>query len=912
MSAVRMSKNRIMGDTEHVKHHIWLVVLSVLLTISLSQPVKARVVGVMFDDSRSLAPTFNTTLYAAKLLISLLPPDDRAFAVRVSNPSRVEALPVDTVKARQESLALLEDWQAKGLKTPVGALTKLLREVARETRPGEEASLILLTDGEFDPDPPPAVMDELQTLRDGFRGRILRVFFVSINPANAPRSGKYKGVTFREIIQRQGIARKLTELFGRPGAFDDTIEVQSSSALYRQLTDIVGELLGADPTVRNDREMAVAGNSIRLTLPFPVDGLGIVLPDAPRGAAPNLVAVETADKAKFDKGRADSLTVAMARPDNSDWPQLASTIARYFPTNPLPAGDVRLIFDRPIGGRATPILHSRITPRWTLGVNDVQWSDNDGMLGAMVAAAGQKAVLRVVLADDARQGAPVAPSSLRERPTVILRSRGQPDRELTRDEASGAFVTTLDFPVRPETEQYPQNFQIILRFPGYYQSNGAPLRVEVKPPVALGVSAGPPAGDSAPCENCQPDVIPLVYRSGAAEPARLVVPVVLTPSDYVGPVVWRLAEEPPKGMSIRLLADGLPPLLLDHRNGVTARVQRPGADQFKLEISVAGPDLTRDLVVPKVVASIPAADKPVTVAPLGGLSIKILVPPLVVMRADNSSISPAEPLTLPPRAPGGAPEDKTTREIVIHGLLDGERLSDGQAVITLRVPWFPLPVARFQLEPTGDNRAVPVDKGEWWLLSWVRVVAALLPADWIDGKLTFASNTNGRSARANLSVTLQAPGWLAVAWGLVTFVTNIWIVLVGLTSTAFAWVSAPALRFPKTALLRVEYDRFGVRVESRPLRQPWWKGIWKILLRPQDLLRPQPERYGDQYVVIEAASGGFRLLRQSNYRQRLRFDQSRETVESLFRQDPAKDYIELSWGTVLRDDEQNITLVFSG
>ncbi|RJF77497.1 VWA domain-containing protein [Azospirillum cavernae] len=866
----------------------------------------ARVVGIVFDDSRSLRPTFNTTLYAARLLIALLPPEDRAFIVRMKNPGSIEALPIATDKERRESLRALEDWEASATKTPVSSVTRILDRIARETRPGEEAALILLTDGEFDPDPQPQFFDELSVLRDRFQGRVMRVFFVAINPEEKPKSGGNKASTFREIIQRQGVARSLADQFGRTGRFDDTIEVRSGEALHSKLTEIVTTLLGGDFESRSPREFIPSGTSVGINLPFPIEGVGMVFPNAP--GVPKLRSLGAAE-IDPDKDRVSGIRVAMPKPDRPDWPQLASAVVQYMPAKPIPAGEHRLTFDGPLGSQALPVFHSRITPRWTLNIGDVQWSDSDGRLQA---AAGQKAVLRVVLSEDAQGGGALPLDRLTEMPKIILRGKGQADREMTLEPSSGAFVTTLDFPARPGTEHYTQEYQIILRYPGLYQSNGGPLRADVSPPIVPGLRADAASGDLSPCSDCGETEVPIVYRSATAEPARLLIPLTLTPATYSGPVTWRLSNAPPDGVTIRLMADGRAPVVLDHRNGAMLGMRKAQGGRFTVEVAVAGADLTNALRLPELVASIPAAEKPVGLPLLAGRAIKIVTPPLVVTRANGQAITGSAPLLLAPHIVGSADAGSAAPELRIHGLLEEERLGGGNMV--LKVSVFGLPAIQMSLSPAADGRILLVPDhdavSQWWLFDWLRVLVALPPFESKLGHITYQSRKTGRSATVAINVDVLAPGISGLLWGLFLLVIELalvgWSGLWMLGSLAFGWWEASRLRFPKGAFLRVQHDRFGINAETHPLRQPLLHSLFS-----RRLFEPRPERYSDQYVTLEPISGGLRLIRRSDYSPSLRIDQSRVLIANRFRQDTSMDGIDLNWGTVLRDDDRNITMILS-
>ncbi|MBK8177292.1 MAG: hypothetical protein IPK66_19190 [Rhodospirillales bacterium] len=52
--------------------------------LALALPCQARVVGLVLDDSGSMAPIFERAQFATQLLVSVLDPDDRLYLVRLN------------------------------------------------------------------------------------------------------------------------------------------------------------------------------------------------------------------------------------------------------------------------------------------------------------------------------------------------------------------------------------------------------------------------------------------------------------------------------------------------------------------------------------------------------------------------------------------------------------------------------------------------------------------------------------------------------------------------------------------------------------------------------------------------------------------------------------------------------------
>ena len=256
------------------------VLLAVLGLFAFSLPASSaspgrKVVGVIFDDSGSMEKRIQLPAFAAQLLVSTLNPTrDRLFTIRLSdyeadlgalgqrgdplyariagegvNPKTMAALrekrfaelPKDEFGSGRPLQALVgsirDRWALPPTSnTPFGPVELMLSTLADETGPDDQAYLLILTDGEFDPVPPPiaVIRKDLAVLQARFKGP-LDVSFVLIAPDDEG------GEEARREVERQGVRRALTGMFN--GTEDKPFyQVRNSKNLVEAMFDVVARI----------------------------------------------------------------------------------------------------------------------------------------------------------------------------------------------------------------------------------------------------------------------------------------------------------------------------------------------------------------------------------------------------------------------------------------------------------------------------------------------------------------------------------------------------------------------------------------------------------------------------------------------------------------------------------------------
>ena len=135
----------------------WLVRLAALLALWLATatvfaiPAEARVVGIVFDDFGSMVSRIQVPTFGAQLLVSTLDghaDQDRLFTLRLSqvlaalgSHGQLTNLPPGGVTADS-----VRGWLAQ-------ARAPALTEVPLASQAQQQAVLVILTDGKFEPDP---------------------------------------------------------------------------------------------------------------------------------------------------------------------------------------------------------------------------------------------------------------------------------------------------------------------------------------------------------------------------------------------------------------------------------------------------------------------------------------------------------------------------------------------------------------------------------------------------------------------------------------------------------------------------------------------------------------------------------------------------------------------------------------
>jgi hypothetical protein len=284
------------------------------------------VVGLVFDDSSSMAKQIQKALFAAEIVLGSLEATDRLFVVRMNGGGgRIEEVPA----ARRAAFLreMQQTWQADG-GTPYEPLAEMLGRLVAATTPREDAALLVFTDGEFANAPPAGLAKEYEVLRARFPGRSLQAFFVALPGRTTP------------VDVRQALLTAFN------GAADvGGTDIRRASDIVPGLKGLVAVLAGADPLdpgpfLRKD------GARLSFKLPFSVRRVLLLTSGDERKAPARWLSssfpLARTPPAEFEPG--------MRAPDAGEKQRLRARLVHLEPGAPLAAGtEHRIELDRPLG-----------------------------------------------------------------------------------------------------------------------------------------------------------------------------------------------------------------------------------------------------------------------------------------------------------------------------------------------------------------------------------------------------------------------------------------------------------------------------------------------------------------------------------------------------------------------------------
>jgi hypothetical protein len=262
------------------------VVLAVLCSAAAVQPVQAKIVGVVFDDSGSMRNSYNLPLFGLQLLASTL--DGRAGGDRLlvtrfgwhlktvkeksgtDRGSNIVEVPLTPQPKLQLTIDDFASWKiVSSTGTPFGPLPLMLKALAAETPSGQDAHLIVITDGEFESGLPTKADEWRKQLVDAqdalkAQGSRLEAHFLLI--LNNTNPAKVRGV--RDTVDRQGIRSNLLEVFNGK-AESGSYQVNSFADLQRSILRIIARVSETDER-RSSAVVTRNDKTVEMNLPFAV------------------------------------------------------------------------------------------------------------------------------------------------------------------------------------------------------------------------------------------------------------------------------------------------------------------------------------------------------------------------------------------------------------------------------------------------------------------------------------------------------------------------------------------------------------------------------------------------------------------------------------------------------------------
>lgn len=632
-----------------------LLLAALLQTLAIGQAA-ARVVGVVFDDSRSMARWIQSPTFGVQLLLSTLDGrdgNDRVFTLRFSElwdafvagntlsrpPAGVHAGNVqDWLRGargpvvRQEQITtenlhqrtiddIARRWPQPVTNTPYEPIEVMLDRLTREVRDGEEAFLIIVSDGDFN-DPLP----DLGRLRQSYgvyRERLaakrakLKVDYLLIAPSSPELVRK---------VQDQGVRALLLEVFngaadGSAGGLYDVIDL---GRLQDALKDIIARVWSID-RAQQARLITPAGNSIGFETPLSVTrvvavGTGLAPNPPPRPTAQPAGVLETR-RLRSEMLESDAHPSLLGQRLRGDTTQL-----RFQPA--LPPGRHSVGFDRPVGQGVFLLFET--AARVELAVTRPDGTPARRRGDTVLLARGEPYRLEARLLDQrgAAGPAPVDLSALARRAEVsaaLETPRGpgtlalqiEPGRAL----ASGVLNAGATGPITARAQ---------VRLEGFVSPPSNTVAIEV---VDTGVAFRQDVAPAEACPGCAPDEVQVTI-AGDGQP-RPVAEVTLTPT---APIDGRA----------RLDLSGLPPgFTATWPDGTpvdpAAELPLQSGQAIRLRLSLARPE--------RAVGGTPLRLRIAALEPLSGgaevtARLRLVVPSAQLVHTSHSGGDPAAPLAL--------------------------------------------------------------------------------------------------------------------------------------------------------------------------------------------------------------------------------------------------------------------------
>jgi hypothetical protein len=260
----------------------------------------ARVIGIVFDDSGSMAPYINSPTFGVQLLLSTLDGrdgQDRVYTLRFSHLMAVlgsgDTLPGPRVGVQANNIAewlrgargpvvtreqlttealhqraiddIAAQWPHAGGGTPYEPIEVMLDQLVRDARPGEQAFLVILTDGELNNPPDLARVRRSYT---AYRAALaakqatLKVDFLLIAPSLPGRVA---------LVEQQGVRPLMLEMFNgaADGSSGGRYDITDLGQMQDALKDIIARIWSTD-RAQQARLITPTGNTVGFETPLSV------------------------------------------------------------------------------------------------------------------------------------------------------------------------------------------------------------------------------------------------------------------------------------------------------------------------------------------------------------------------------------------------------------------------------------------------------------------------------------------------------------------------------------------------------------------------------------------------------------------------------------------------------------------
>lgn len=267
---------------------LWLVAS----IAALGSTANARIVGVVFDDSGSMASRINLPAFGVQLLASTLDVrsgKDRLLTLRLSQSAGgvIEESVVSPDALQHTVDRIRSTWARTGGGTPYGPIELMLEAMVRQLRPEERGTLLILTDGQFEGRLDVSSMKQrFETLKRELdaKGASIDVEFILI--AVGPQRAVIRRAVRKQRVRETLIAQFNGNRRNADGSLVGDHEVTDIRGLFSVVKKVVARVSDTD-VQRMGTYIGYSGNTVNVRTPLSISRI-ISIATAISAAPPSL------------------------------------------------------------------------------------------------------------------------------------------------------------------------------------------------------------------------------------------------------------------------------------------------------------------------------------------------------------------------------------------------------------------------------------------------------------------------------------------------------------------------------------------------------------------------------------------------------------------------------------------------
>lgn len=361
--------------------HKLCVLLLALSFLAAPGAAQAKLIAIVFDTSGSMSNRYNLPTFGMQLLTSTIDGragEDRVWALNFNAYSSIcagfipEAATLSgspcnltgeinkfNITSDQTHASMLESLQitfaASKAGTPYGPLEVMLTEISNNMEEGEEVILIVVTDGAYEVQKTKPIVTEFDNSKyvpqfkrsfAEYRKRILakkgslRAEFLFIDTDTTGET--------EDLVAEQGVRDTLLGTFnGDPK--DGAWHVRSADALLSAINDITARINDTDRKAQNEF-ITFSGSEIVVDSPLSITRIVSITTTDGGAHAPEITTqFQSSDERSLKRNMTNGDTLYGGK-------RLNGIVEHRFFVEPVPPGELRISFDKPVDKETTFLL----------------------------------------------------------------------------------------------------------------------------------------------------------------------------------------------------------------------------------------------------------------------------------------------------------------------------------------------------------------------------------------------------------------------------------------------------------------------------------------------------------------------------------------------------------------------------